>query len=83
MLFNYSYSVGAILAIPAAMVWDYFSKHYKETGLAYGGTALIITGFVGFVISEVVAEKRKHKNKNKIVASQESSFFKKPSFGWI
>lgn len=76
-------SVGAILAIPAAMVWDYFSKRYKETGLAYGGTALIVIGFIGFVISEVVAEKRKHKNQNKIVTSSEIGFFKKPSFGWI
>ena len=66
------------------MVWDYLSKHYKESALAYVGTILIIIGFVGFVISEVVAEKKKHKHKNKLSDnSQESSFFKKPSFGWI
>ena len=77
------YSVGTILAIPAAMVWDYFSKHSKESDLAYGGTILIIAGFLGFVVSEGVAEVKKHKTKNTIVSSQESTFFKKPSFGWI
>ena len=77
------YSVGAILAIPASMVWDYLSKHSEESGLAYGGTILIIFGFIGFVISEGVAEIKKHKNKNTMVSSQESTFFKKPSFGWI
>ena len=63
------------------MMWDYFTKHYTESALAYIGTVLIIIGFVGFVISEVVAEKKKHKSK--LVTSQESTFFKKPSFGWI
>ena len=75
------YSVGAILAIPTAMMWDYFTKHYTESYLAYIGTSLIIVGFVGFVISEVVAERRKHKTK--LVSSQESSMFKRPTFGWI
>jgi len=74
-------SVGAILAIPTAMAWDYLSKHYTESVLAYIGTVLIIIGFVGFVISEFAAEKKKHKSK--LVSSQESTFFKKPSFGWI
>ena len=63
------------------MMWDYLTKHYTESVLAYIGTVLIIIGFVGFVISEVVAEKKKHKNKS--VASQENTLFKKPSFGWI
>lgn len=63
------------------MAWDYMTKHYKESVSAYVGTILIIIGFVGFVIAEVVAERRKHKTK--LVSSQESSFFKKPSFGWI
>lgn len=76
------FSVGAILAIPTAMVWDYFTKHYIESYLAYIGTSLIIVGFVGFVISEVVAERRKH-HASKLVLSQESSMFKRPTFGWI
>ena len=75
------YSIGAILAIPTAMIWDYFTNHYTENYLAYIGTVLIIIGFVGFVISEVVSEKKKHKNKS--IVSHESTLFKKPTFGWI
>lgn len=63
------------------MLWDYFTKHYTENNLAYVGIALIIIGFVGFVISEVVTEKKKHKTTLSVL--QKSTVFKKPTFGWI
>lgn len=69
------------MAIPTAVMWDYFTKHYTENSLAYVGIALIIIGFVGFVTSEVVTEKKKHKTTSNV--SQKSTVFKKPTFGWI
>ncbi|XP_065918998.1 uncharacterized protein [Dysidea avara] len=74
-------SVGAILVIPASVVWDYFSHHYVENYLAYIGTVAIIAGFVGFVISEVVADRRKRLNE--MMDLPPSIITKRLNFGWI
>jgi len=63
------------------MLWDYVSHHYVESYLAYIGTVSIIAGFVGFAISEVVADRRK--KHNKMIDSPPNIITKRLNFGWI
>jgi len=63
------------------MLWDYFSRHYIESYLAYIGTVAIIAGFVGFVISEVVADRRKRLGG--MMDLPQSIITKRLNFGWI
>ena len=69
------------MVIPASILWDYVSHHYVESYLAYIGTVSIIAGFVGFVISEVVADRRKRLKG--MINSPISIISKRLNFGWI
>ena len=56
-------SVGVVTAIPLSVLVD-FIIHKKTSGYqVYIGMLLIVIGFIGFCVSEIVASKREHNEK--------------------
>lgn len=54
-------SVGTILVIPAAVLVDWIVQGFLLQVAAAIGVVLIISGFIGFIVSELVAMKTTHK----------------------
>ncbi len=59
----HTHSVGTITAIPASVIVDLIIHHFLPSWQAFVGIVLILTGFVGFVISEFREMRQEHVHK--------------------
>ncbi len=73
LIFHYIYPprVGTIMAIPASVVVDLIIHHFLPSWQAFVGIVVILTGFIGFVISESL--ERKHKSLKNATSSSSDS----------